>query len=71
VASLIRFTGPFNLTSLPAISVPWGLNEAGLPIGIQFVARPFAEASLLRFAHAFERAIAPRLRRPGGDALVV
>lgn len=71
VASLIRFTGPFNLTSLPAISVPCGLNEAGLPIGIQFVARPFAEASLLRFAHAFERAIAPRRRRPGGDALVV
>lgn len=68
---LIRFTGPFNVTGMPAISVPCGLTENGLPVGIQFVARPYADAALLQFAHAFERAIAPHFRRPEGHALLV
>jgi aspartyl-tRNA(Asn)/glutamyl-tRNA(Gln) amidotransferase subunit A len=71
MTSLIRFTGPFDVTGYPAISVPCGLDPAGLPVGIQFVTRPYADGLLLQFAHAFERAVAPRLPRPGGDSLVV
>ena len=51
---LTRFTAPFNLTGLPALSVPCGLTKEGLPIGLQLVARPWAEARLLRAGWAFE-----------------
>jgi aspartyl-tRNA(Asn)/glutamyl-tRNA(Gln) amidotransferase subunit A len=51
---LTRFTAPFNLSGLPALSVPCGLTKEGLPIGLQLVARPWAEAQLLRAGWAFE-----------------
>ena len=51
---LTRFTAPFNLTGLPAISVPCGFNQEGLPIGLQIVAKAWNEAALLRAAHAYE-----------------
>jgi aspartyl-tRNA(Asn)/glutamyl-tRNA(Gln) amidotransferase subunit A len=54
--TLTRFTAPFNLTGLPAISIPCGFSKAGLPIGMQLVAKPWGEAKLLRAAHAFEQA---------------
>lgn len=50
-----RFTYPFNLTGLPAISVPCGFDREGLPIGVQIVAAPFQEPTVLRVAHAYER----------------
>jgi aspartyl-tRNA(Asn)/glutamyl-tRNA(Gln) amidotransferase subunit A len=68
---LIRFTGPFDLIGAPAISVPGGVTAAGLPVGIQFVAKPFADQLLLQFAHSFERANARRFVRPGEGSLVV
>ena len=51
---LTRFTAPFNLSGLPALSVPCGLTREGLPVGLQLVARPWAEARLLRAGWAFE-----------------
>lgn len=51
---MTRFTAPFNLTGLPAISLPCGKDPNGLPIGVQFVAGPWQEAKLLRAAHAWE-----------------
>lgn len=54
---LIRFTSPFNLTGLPAISVPCGRADDGLPIGLQLVAKPFAEAELFHVSHLLERVI--------------
>lgn len=50
------FTYPFNLTQQPAASVPCGLNAAGLPVGLQIVGPKFADALVLRAAHAYERA---------------
>ncbi len=51
---LTRFTAPFNLTGLPALSLTCGLTDAGLPIGLQLVAQPWAEGKLLRAGWAFE-----------------
>jgi aspartyl-tRNA(Asn)/glutamyl-tRNA(Gln) amidotransferase subunit A len=53
-AAVTRYTQPFNLTGFPAISVPCGFTDDGLPIGFQLAAKPFEEASLLRLAHAYE-----------------
>jgi aspartyl-tRNA(Asn)/glutamyl-tRNA(Gln) amidotransferase subunit A len=49
------FTGPFNITGLPAISVPGGFTQAGLPIGLQVIGQPFAESMVLRVSHAYEQ----------------
>jgi aspartyl-tRNA(Asn)/glutamyl-tRNA(Gln) amidotransferase subunit A len=53
---LTRFTAPFNLTGLPALSVPCGFSQEGLPIGLQLVGRPWEDARLLRAAHLYEQA---------------
>lgn len=47
----------FNVTGLPAISLPAGLAPNGLPVAIQLVARPLDEATLLRAGAAYEAAI--------------
>jgi amidase len=51
------FTGVFNTTGHPAMSVPAGVDGNGLPIGVQFVARLGDEATLLRLASALEVAM--------------
>jgi aspartyl-tRNA(Asn)/glutamyl-tRNA(Gln) amidotransferase subunit A len=63
-AALPRLTLPFNLSGLPAISVPCGFTSDGLPIGLQFVGRAFAEATVLNVAHAYERNTRWHERRP-------
>jgi aspartyl-tRNA(Asn)/glutamyl-tRNA(Gln) amidotransferase subunit A len=60
---LTRFTALFNLTGLPALSLPCGFVE-GLPVGLQIVARPWAEAQVLRAAYAYEQATEWHLRQP-------
>jgi aspartyl-tRNA(Asn)/glutamyl-tRNA(Gln) amidotransferase subunit A len=52
-------TAPFNLSGLPAISVPMGLSGEGLPLGLQLVAGAFEDARLLGVAHAFESLLSP------------
>ncbi len=61
-------TIPVNLTGLPGLSVPAGFTEAGLPIGLQLIARPFDEATLLRAGHAYERAAGWHVRQPSLEA---
>lgn len=48
-------TRPFSYLGLPAISVPCGFDQRGLPIGLQLAGRPFGEARLLRAADALQR----------------
>jgi aspartyl-tRNA(Asn)/glutamyl-tRNA(Gln) amidotransferase subunit A len=51
---------PYNLTGLPAVSIPCGQSPGGLPIGMQIAARPHADALVLSIGAAFERLIPPR-----------
>jgi aspartyl-tRNA(Asn)/glutamyl-tRNA(Gln) amidotransferase subunit A len=59
-----NFTNPFNLTGLPAISVPCGFTANGLPVGLQIIAPAFSEGTCLRVAHAYEQAADWHKRRP-------
>ncbi|MBM4296763.1 MAG: hypothetical protein FJ143_03390, partial [Deltaproteobacteria bacterium] len=58
------FTNPFNLTGLPAITVPCGFTEGNLPAGLQIAAPAFEEALCLRAAYAYEQATEWHKRRP-------
>ena len=64
LANVTRFTRPFNFLGLPALSVPCGFTEAGLPIGFQVVGRPFAEARLFAVGAAYEHATGISARAP-------
>ena len=56
MAPLTRYTRVFNLTGLPAISVPCGLSSEGLPVGLQLAGRAWDEATVLHAAYAYETA---------------
>lgn len=58
------YTTPFNLTGSPALSVCDGFSAEGLPFGLQFVGRPFDEATVMRAGDAYERATRWRAMRP-------
>ncbi len=62
--NLIRFTNPFNFLGVPALSIPCGFTNEGLPIGLQLVGRWWEEATVLRAGHAFEQATDWHKRRP-------
>ncbi len=53
---LIQNTAPFNLAGLPALSLPCGFTQGGLPIGLQIAGRRFDEATVLRVGAAYEAA---------------
>ena len=55
LAASWRFTYPYNLTGLPALSLPCGFDRDGLPIGMQIAGRPFDETTVLRVGYAYER----------------
>ncbi len=46
---------PFNVTGSPALSVPTGFSQSGLPLAMQIVGKPFSEALIYRVAHAYEQ----------------
>jgi aspartyl-tRNA(Asn)/glutamyl-tRNA(Gln) amidotransferase subunit A len=60
------FTTPASLVGLPAVSVPAGSDDRGLPLGLQLTGRAFAEVTVLAAARAFESlvgwVVAPGLR---------
>ncbi|GGV80950.1 MULTISPECIES: amidase [Streptomyces] len=51
----VRLCCPANITGFPSLSVPVGHDEAGLPIGMQLLARPLGERVLLRAGHAYQQ----------------
>jgi aspartyl-tRNA(Asn)/glutamyl-tRNA(Gln) amidotransferase subunit A len=59
-----NFTMPFNLTGLPALSICTGYGAGGLPVSMQIVGKPFAEATVFRAGHAYELATTWRNKRP-------
>jgi aspartyl-tRNA(Asn)/glutamyl-tRNA(Gln) amidotransferase subunit A len=59
-----QFTAPFNMTGVPALSVPCGFTAEGLPIGLQIVGPAWSEALVLRAGYAYERATDWHTRRP-------
>ena len=58
------FTGPYNLTGMPAISVPCGFTEGGLPIGLQLAGRPFDEPTVIRAAYTYQQHVRLFERHP-------
>jgi aspartyl-tRNA(Asn)/glutamyl-tRNA(Gln) amidotransferase subunit A len=64
VLGWMPFTYPFNLTGQPAVSVPAGWTDDGLPVGLQIVGRRHADRTVLAAAAAFEAACPWRDRRP-------
>ncbi len=49
------FTGPYNLTGMPAISVPCGFTSTGLPVGLQIAGKPFDEPTVIRAAYTYQQ----------------
>jgi aspartyl-tRNA(Asn)/glutamyl-tRNA(Gln) amidotransferase subunit A len=58
------FTRLFNIASCPAISVPCGFDDRGMPVGLQIGGKPFSEETLFRVGHAYEQATDWHNRRP-------
>ncbi|KQZ62855.1 glutamyl-tRNA amidotransferase [Rhizobium sp. Root149] len=50
------FTVTLNMAGLPGISVPAGLDQKGLPLGLQIIGKPFEEETLFKTAHVIEQA---------------
>ncbi|RKP53272.1 amidase [Pararobbsia silviterrae] len=64
-SSLLRTNRCFNYLGLPALSLPMGFDDDGMPVGLQLVGRPWAEFELLRYAEAYQRETAWHRARPG------
>ena len=64
ISALTQYTRAYNITGFPAISVPCGFSESGLPIALQLAGRPFDDVTVLKAAHAYEQATDWHLRRP-------
>lgn len=58
-----KYTLSANLAGLPAISVPCGFDQEGLPIGMQLIGKQFSESILLRTAYTFEQNTSFHLKR--------
>ncbi|WP_247879251.1 amidase family protein, partial [Azospirillum brasilense] len=56
VAGVAALTRPVSYLGLPALVTPAGFDPDGMPIAMQLIGRPQAEATLLRIADAYERA---------------
>ena len=58
------FTISVNLAGLPALSLPCGFDEDGMPIGLQIIGKPFDESTILRTAYHYEQATEWHKRKP-------
>lgn len=60
------FTCPVNLAGIPALSIPCGFTQSGLPIGMQLIGRHLTEELLFSIAHAYEQKTTWHTRHPAG-----
>ncbi|RYR66248.1 hypothetical protein Ahy_A03g012229 [Arachis hypogaea] len=63
-AALVRYSISGNFLGLPAVTIPVGYTELGLPIGLQFIGKPWAEATLIHLAFAMQAICMPEYRKP-------
>ncbi|KAB1210478.1 Fatty acid amide hydrolase [Morella rubra] len=63
-AALVRFSIAGNFLGLPTVTVPVGYDKLGLPIGLQFIGRPWSEASLIQIASAMQALCISDYRKP-------
>jgi aspartyl-tRNA(Asn)/glutamyl-tRNA(Gln) amidotransferase subunit A len=61
------YTISINLAGVPALSLPCGFDQEGMPIGLQIIGKHFDEATILRLAHHFEQSTEWHKRRPRID----
>ena len=61
---ILRFTAPFDFSGSPTITLPSGIDKAGLPLSLQLVGRHLAEDLLCRAGHAFQSVTDWHARRP-------
>lgn len=64
LSAIMQFTGIASLTGLPALNVPCGFDDDGLPVGMQLIGKPFDEATLFRTGHAYQEATDFHRRSP-------
>ncbi|MGE0228179.1 MAG: amidase [Dehalococcoidia bacterium] len=58
------FTSQWNLTGLPAMAIPCGFSEGGLPLSMQVIGKPFAESTVFQIGHAYQQLTEYHLRVP-------
>ncbi|KAK1276846.1 Fatty acid amide hydrolase [Acorus gramineus] len=63
-AAMVRFQIAGNFLGLPAITVKVGYDKQGMPIGLQFIGRPWSEATLLHLAYALEGLCSKSYKKP-------
>lgn len=59
-----QFTGIASLTGFPALNIPCGFDESGLPTGMQIIGKPFEESLLFRIGHAYQQMTDFHLKSP-------
>ena len=58
------YTISINLAGLPALSLPCGFDQDGMPIGLQIIGKPFDESTIFRVAYNYEQATEWHKKRP-------
>ena len=61
------YRGPYSLSGAPALSIPCGFttdSNGALPLALQIAGRPYAEATVLNVAYAYEQATPWHTRKP-------
>lgn len=69
IIDYLSITYIISLTGLPALSIPCGWTEEGLPIGMQLIGKPQGEAELLQFAYLLQEKLNFRHRWPSDREL--
>ena len=63
-AAVTQYSRPYNITGTPAITIPCGFSESGMPIGLQIAGKAFDAATVLQTAHAYESTTEWHLQHP-------